>query len=332
MSSLVLLILISGAIGIYLFVMLILILIKFSINATRKYSEPFNPIESPDRPNIVTFISVGHASSHANATKYAGKKGVPIIYNNEVITIRDKFAPTIIHNIYPYPEDVDIDYGYSPHLYILIQNIPKLLYCYRRNYMPPLHYCRYTQVDLGGKNDVKHHLKYFREMLKTIKDDEKVVIFGYCKGGATSIVAITEMTPEEQSKISLVIIENIYTDILSFSRNSTAITNMIGNKNALFVTSLLSIVSNFSFQDKSPIGVINSFPNDIPIGFIGSKNDEHLGTHHMEKMVNLLRENGHENVHMCVLDKANHSETCVHNLEDQQKYLNFVNMLYDRYT
>lgn len=332
MSSLVLLILISGAIGIYLYVMLILIIIKFSMNVNKRYSKPFNPIETPDRPNIKTFISVGQGSSHANATKYAGKKGVPIIYNDKIITISDNFAPTIIHNIYPYPEDVDIDYGCSPYLYILMQNIPKLLYCYRRNYIPPLHYCRYTQVDLGGKNDVKHHLKYFREMLKTIKDDEKVVIFGYCKGGATSIVAITEMSPEEQSKISLVLIENIYTDILSFSRNSTAITSKIGKENARFLTSLFSIVSNFSFQDKSPIEAIKSFPRNIPIGFIGSKNDEHLGIYHMEKIVNLLRENGHEKVHVCVLDKSNHSETCVHNLEDQQKYLNFVNMLYDKYT
>jgi hypothetical protein len=286
----------------------------------------FQPLPSKDRPNIVTFISVGHASSHANATKYAGKDGVPIIHNNKVKVISDKYAPKIIHNIYAYPDNIDIIYKFSLNPVYFGQYCSNMVRCYSREYLPPVHYCDIFKANIGGDLDIKHHLKYFREMLTTIKDHQKVVLFGNCRGGAITLTSVAEMTPEEQSKISLVIVESVYTDVGTFIKNRYG--EFFGDIMALNTT----YFTKYTFNSKRPIDIIDNFPLNVPVGFIASKSDDMLNYKSTLILHDKLIKRGHKNAHLCILENSDHVQMPIHNINDQKKYLEFVDMLYDIYT
>lgn len=333
MSLTIIIILLFALIIIYITSIVLLLFIKISYEENSKREPVFKPLASVDRPNIKTFISVGHTSSHVNATKYAGNNGIPIVYDNKIVKVYDKYAPTIIHNVYPYPEDMDIHYGYSLLPVFFLQNTQNLIRCYSRGYVPPIHYCNIFQSNIGGKKDIDHYLRYFREMLKTVRNDEKIVLFGNCRGGAITIVALTYMTPEEQSKVSLVIVESVYMNVLNFLTNpKSKVKKIFGEGLAKIIAIGLNGVTDFSYKDRSPIEAIELYPLNIPIGFIATNKDEFIDLSATVTMYEKLKNRGHSNVHLCILDEADHCQAPIHNLDDQKKYLDFVNMLYDKYT
>jgi hypothetical protein len=304
------------------------ILFAITIVIVYKWFQPSKPISVPTpipRDNIVTFYFQGNNASRAQASKYTG--GTPVTYtvNDEEYMARCDRAPLLLHNIYKHPELHDVGYGsYNP-CHWLFQTIT---YFQNRSQgiQAPSHCFYITRWNVGGNADLEHYLIHFREMLNRMPFHKKIVVYGPSRGASLTLVAVSQLTPEEQARIALVIVEAPFDTFPNVLNAWPYLRYVAGIQ--------LYLISRFGLYEPSqltPLDAITQISHKIPIAFITSECDTVVPKTCTQNLIDRLHESGHPLIHHCELQRSSHDGMSLEDKEDQQMYFDFMNALYDRY-
>lgn len=273
----------------------------------------FKPLPTREYSNIKTFFMEGITSSRTSATKYSPV--VPFFQDNKLKTVTFINAPKILHNIIPYPELEENQY--NSHTDWISWSI-HWLKNKRMGLLIEPHSVNWKKVSIGGDLDVKHHQKHLIEAIKNKKEHEKLVVFGFSRGASTTLVSVSTLPLKYSNKIDLIIVESPF----------TSITDLFEWKGSFFIDKTLSSFTSYDPNQLSPIKAIETLPLTIPIGFIMSKGDTVVPMSNTQKLIKKLHERGHQNIHVCILEKSPHSSMSIHNIEDQKRYIKFVEEMY----
>ena len=310
---------------IIIFIILIICLLKKlmykkeHIN-TPKYMRDPNKL----RDNVVTFFFQGNNSSRSQATKYTGPESVRCRYNGKDIEATSQISPRILHNVYTYDELDDLDYySYNPiflglKLAFHISNV-------QNGIDGPTHIPDITKWSVGGQDDVNHFLRNIKKMIDE-HPDKKIVVFGCSRGASTTLIGLSLLGDEYLKKINLVIVEAPFNN-LSDVLNSWKYLKFLAD----IQLHLLAKYARYSHEQLTPIEAVDDIPTNIPIAFITSKIDETVPEKLSKKIIKKMRKMGHEKIHHCSLDNSCHEKCSIDNLEDQKKYFDFVEELYQKY-
>jgi hypothetical protein len=286
----------------------------------------FNVIKNVEkRDNIVTFFFQGHATSRSQASKYSG--GEPIFYyvDEKIKSAVCKRSPLILHNIHPYPELEDIKtIPESFNDYILM--FSHYLQFYYLDISGSFEIPITTKWNFSGELDVHQHLYYLRGLIGITPPDKKIVVFGYSRGASTALISICSLTEEEQNRISLLLLEAPFDDLKSVLNNWSSYKTIVDT-----FLGLLTEYTNYSMDQETPMDVVKFFPKNIPIGFITSNKDTLVPKSSTLKIIESMKNNGHEMIHHCQLKNSSHCTMTIQDEEDQRKYIDFVEYLYDEY-
>ena len=94
---------------------------------------------------------------------------------------------------------------------------------------------------------------------------------------------------------------------------------------------LLDKFSKYNLDQVSPIDAVKEIPHGIPVAFITSKMDKTVPEHLTMELIEIMRDYGHEKVHHCSLDHSGHETMTIGNPDDRNKYISFVENLYEQY-
>lgn len=287
---------------------------------------PFPPVYMLQRDNIITLFCEGMWASHVHGSLYAGSKGMPIIKDGQILNIVDPHAPMFLHNIYPYPDFNETNYHHSSFDYFT--NTQRFLTQFRyyvRGISAPIHHVDITKTSVSGYDDVGHYLYYLKKMIKDTPRDKKIVLFGNSRGASIIIIAIGQLTPEEQARISLAILEAPYDDIKSIFRGK------VSNRMTDIGCYIISIFTKFNHDQPTPIDTIDKFPTNVPVAMITTKVDGTVSAESTDKLINKLRNIGVK-VHLCELNNSPHAGMPIHDYFDQRIYGQFLEDMYELYT
>lgn len=295
--------------------------------AYRWFSPP-KPLPVPPpipRDNIVTFYFQGNNASRAQASKYTG--GTPVTYtvNDEEYSATCERAPLLLHNIYTHPELHDVGYvSYNP-VHWLFQGIT-----YFQNTSQGINaraHCFYiTRWNVGGTTDLDHYLVHFRQMLATTPLHKKIVLCGASRGAALTLVAVSQLTPQEQARIALVVVEAPFDSFPNVLNSWPYLRYVSGVQ--------LYLISRFGLYNSNqltPIDTVTQIPHSLPIAFITSEIDTVVPKSCTQNLIDRLRESGHPQIHHCELQHSSHDGMPLEDKDDQLMYCNFMNTMYDRY-
>ncbi len=174
--------------------------------------------------------------------------------------------------------------------------------------------------NLGGFSDVNQHLFWFRDLLANIPESKKIVLFGCSRGASTTFIAVTQMTPEEQKRIALVILEAPFDSVNNVVHESSWVPAL--------QMGLLNTFTSYNPNDMSPLMAADLWPMTVPMAFITSNADTRVPKSLTQNLINRLRERGHDKVHHCELLTSHHAMFPVHNPVDQKHYFDFVVEMY----
>lgn len=286
---------------------------------------PMNKLPLIERNHINTFYFQENNASRAQASKYTGGNPITYTVDQEIYTAVCANAPLLLHNVYNHPELHDVGYSsYNPWHWFC-----KFI-TFTANYITGINaraHCFYiTRWNVGGTADLEHYLIHFRQMLEKTPLDKKIVVFGPSRGGSTTLVAMTQLTPEEQNRISLVIVEAPFDSFPNVLNSWPYLRYLSGVQ--------LYLISRFGLYQSTqltPIGTIEQIPHTLPVAFITSDKDTTVPKACTHNLIRRLRETGHPNVFHCELEHVSHDGFPLENYEDRCKYHNFINDLYDRF-
>lgn len=279
------------------------------------------------RTNIVTFFFQGHVAARSQAALYTGPEGVNIITEHGLLHVHCIDSPRLLHNVYTYHELDDIGYEtYNP-FKLGLKCITHLENKYKNIEGSPGHYVNITHWNVGGHDDVTFYIKYFREMLQNTPSQKKIVLFGCSRGAATTFIAVSMLTSEEQDRISLIILEAPF-DSLPNVLNSWPKLKVL----APLQLKLMSIIGSYHNHQLTPLDVVGDFPINIPVAFITSDQDKTVPKELTLHLVNILRDRGWNPVYHLELRESHHVLFPINTPNDQQLYYEFLDSLYDKYT
>ena len=275
--------------------------------------------------DIVTIFFQGHLSARSVAANYAGTAGVKYITTDD--TIEHAFvpnAPPILHNIFTCKDLDDIGYGFTANpLYWILKIKSYVVNTYCGIEGASLAHCYITQDNIAGENDIRQYIDMIIECIR-LNPTKKIVLFGCSRGAAATIIVLANLNQSILDHIKLVIVEAPFDSVESVVHNS-----------AWFPTATMNMLNMFTAYkptQQSPLDAVNIdiFPS-IPIAFITSKVDNRVPIENTMNLINILKNKQHPHVHHLVLEKSHHALMFAHNKEDQEKYVHFVNQLYDMY-
>jgi hypothetical protein len=279
-----------------------------------------------ERDHIVTFYFQGNNASRAQASKYTGGKPITYTKDDDRYTAICPQAPLILHNIYEHPELHDVGYNpnYSPWHWIC----KGITHCENtaKGIQAPAHCFYITRWNVGGATDLDHYLRYFRQMLLETPLDKKIAIFGPSRGASLTLIAMSQLTPEEQSRVSLVIVEAPFDSFPNVLNSWPYLRYLSGMQ--LYLISRLGL---YHPSQLTPIGTIHQIPHTVPIAFITSERDTVVPKACTLNLIERLRETGHPNVWHCELRNSSHDGMTLEDIDDRRQYYEFINGLYDTF-
>lgn len=291
----------------------------------------------PQRDDIITFFYQGNAASRFQASQYSG--GHPV--RSEGHPDPGAFhpdAPLLLHNIYEHPEIPEISFTFTLNPFSLFVTLLTTLqnqHFGRKNAQG--HHFNISRASVGGELDVSHHQIYLRRLLAENRGRatrKKIVLFGPSRGGATTLVSVANLLPHEIQEISLVIVEAPFDTLPNVIRQSSRSSKGIMKFRPILDSFLLKFapyISSIDLNQESPLQAIEKLPLDFPLAFILSKADCRVPPQCTQTLIDRLRERGHRELNVLVLETSPHPTMSIDNKADVLRYTEFINRLYDRY-
>lgn len=276
-----------------------------------------------DREDISTFFYQGHGASRAQAACYTGVDGVYMSVNGDRVHITCPGAPKLLYNVYEYEELSEICYGESQHP---VRFVSKLITTARHllvNLRGSIPYSiDFSAVSLSGDADIAQFVTYYERMTKDTPSKCHVV-FGSSRGAATAVIGVSSLHERLQKSISLVIAEAPFDSITSLLKETYPLPELH--------EAGLNKFTGYRSAQETPLEAIEHFPLFVPIAFVTSKADKRIPQKCTLRLINRLRERGHQMVHHLELENSHHSVMSLHNASDIKRYYEFLQSMYSMY-
>jgi pimeloyl-ACP methyl ester carboxylesterase len=161
-----------------------------------------------------------------------------------------------------------------------------------------------------------------------VKNARCLVLAGSSRGASTVLGAVTHMTPEELNRVGLVLLEGAFDTVPSVARAR------FGPILGPLITCVLTWATSYDPTAPTPLDLAKFFPAKVPVAFITSEADTVVpmsNTLALRDAVVEARGGNGSHVHTLILKKSGHSFYANQDLEDQTRYREFVDSLYQRY-
>lgn len=176
-----------------------------------------------------------------------------------------------------------------------------------------------SEMSLGQEPDLEAHQEKYQRWKKD-NPNNRLILFGVSRGAATTFIAASKC-PE----VELVFLEGCFysiDDVISRSPLKPA---------ASFLSSGLSLFTNYKSNGPSPHKSINDFPPGIPAIFITSEKDYVVPWTSTKRLADELNARGKNDVYFLKLKKSSHPSYMFDDAEDNKRYESFVHAIYKRY-
>lgn len=148
------------------------------------------------------------------------------------------------------------------------------------------------------------------------------ILYGVGRGAAATFNAVAT---QKYRDIKLVVLEGCFKSVRS------AIKTQMGSFMTPLTEMTLSLMTAYNPGGLSPMGLVSSFPTDIPVAFVTSSDDKEVSMTDTMALVAALRAGGHEAVHQLILRKSRHPFYTVDNNQDRDAYTIWLHALYRLY-
>lgn len=309
----------------------------FYFSIPTKHCTPPTP-SLPQRDDIVTFFYQGNGVSRFQAAQYTG--GHPVKAEGYCGSgAYHPRAPLLLHNVYEYPEIPEASFPpssiYNP-LHLLSIATTSFLIAKIGVINAPGHLLSPSLMSFGGNLDLCHHQRYLRRLLsenrsKRKEEKKKIVLFGPSRGASITFVSLCNLSQEELKEISLVVIEAPFDSLPSVIEASLpplSFLKPIVRRISHFVA---TNVCAFDFGQESPLEAAEKVSLDVPIAIITSKVDDTVPPQCTQRLIERLRQRGHQKLHLLSLDRSPHHIMSLYDEDDVRKYREFMEDLYERY-
>ena len=180
-------------------------------------------------------------------------------------------------------------------------------------------------VSIGQKNDVEEHLTKY-QLLKECHPDDDIILYGVSRVAATTFNAMClNHIHYDLSRVKLVVLEGCFDSVPSLLDQTK------------FWLKYLSLFQNWIPSQYDPNGInplqlADKFPLQVPLVFITCQKDEIVPIANTYKLIQKVKEHGHQNIHLLVLQNSSHPRYLLDCPDDRMKYLSFIHEIYQTYS
>lgn len=245
-------------------------------------------------------------------------------------------APRILHNLFPSYEVEEISNSCSANPLHVMMALKEMFtrWWFKTNVIPYRHaHCEAGRSCLGATRDQR---SFQREVARAVRyvrqqpEKKHIVLFGCSRGATTCFYTSMKLPPTLASYISLVIVEAPFDTLDHVIQTSCWFPSLARwfYRNFCDYRGSKEQQRAYSYD---PAGVSIR----CPVAFVLSIKDARVPRVCTEALINGLRQElvPHKvpEVEVLVLSHSKHPAMAIGNLDDQQAYVNFVEMLYDKY-
>lgn len=244
-------------------------------------------------------------------------------------------APRIIHNVMASPEIDEISYRWSWNPLHWLMGIKDrfTMWWFATHSVPRFYaHCEIGGTSIGGSRDQLAFQKEVRRAVVQLKDSPSthLVLFGWSRGGATCFYSSMKLPQQLASRVSLVIVESPFDNI-----------DNVMNTSCWFPSLMRWGFQNFcDYRGDEEAKKAYSYDPDkvairCPVAFVISLKDTRVPNTCSEALIDSIRRDlvPHKipAVEVLVLKHSRHPVMPVGCQEDQDAYVQFVEMLYNKY-
>ncbi|GEM_PF-3175230 len=183
------------------------------------------------------------------------------------------------------------------------------------------------KINIAQDDDVRIYSNVLADSLQREQQGKisKAILYGVSRGSATVFETFAQLDAQGKSdNIGAVVCEGIFDSVPNIIENAPFI-----QRTKLQALMALGI-TRFKKDGMSPLSMLEKIVDkDKPIALITSKIDEEVPYQNTLNVYTKLRERGHTNVHILVLEKSAHHEYSL-GLE-KEKYQAFMHAFYRKY-
>lgn len=278
--------------------------------------------------DVVTVFFQGNNAARTQACKYAGPKGLDVfVSEGQVEHVFIPESPELLHNIFPYEELNDIQYGTSWNPLHWLFSLAHCWNHWRFNIYGTscLPHNQWSLMNLAGPEDVTQYLNAIRDCIKR-HPEKKIVLFGTSRGASVVMVALSALSIEEQKHIKLAIAE------APFATVPSVLENTYPKSLVPFILNGLEAGTMFRRDQYSPLQSVESgrFAIGIPLLIVTSKVDKIVPPQETQKLIDVLR-GKHLDLHVLELERSHHSFMSLQDRDDVRRYEDKLAALYRAY-
>jgi pimeloyl-ACP methyl ester carboxylesterase len=173
----------------------------------------------------------------------------------------------------------------------------------------------WAQTSIGGQSDIEEHVTQTRQAIEecSYDPDRRLVLFGYSRGAAATLLGVTRLSPDEQRRISLVVLEGAF----------DSVDNVIARRYGWLAMVLVFLLRWYCTaddprRDPTPLEAADEFPLHIPVLLFCGGRDRVCPPEASEALASKLMARGHRAVTLCRLPRSTH--TNMHDGPDKDLY------------
>lgn len=178
----------------------------------------------------------------------------------------------------------------------------------------------FTKLNLAQEADINALLKTYNDHIQKYPDTY-IVAYGVSRGAGTLCTFLAKHQPEN---IKALILEAPFDTVPHLFKHSWPTIHSM-------IMTALPKVTSYDPNGDSPIASIEKISKDLPILMVSSRIDDVIPYPCAKAMMRKFAKNGHNKVHLLVLDKSSHSGYAFDNAADKVKYETVVHAFYKHY-
>lgn len=247
-----------------------------------------------------------------------------------------RVAPRILHNIFPSfeVEEISSSWSFNPFHWVTSLKEACTLWWFKTTVIPPHHvHCTAGQSCVGATRDQQ---SFQREIARAVRnvttnpEKKHIVLFGCSRGATTCFYSSLKLPPALASHISLVIVEAPFDTLDHVIQTSCWFPSLI----RWFFRNYCDYRGGKELQRAYSYDPENVFIR-CPLAFVLSVKDQRVPRVCTEALIEGVRRDlvPHKipAVEVLILTHSKHPCMAIGHPDDQQAYVNFVEMLYDKY-
>ena len=300
----------------------------------------------PDSRDVRTIYYQGVNASQAQVAKYTGSRGFTATTGEHVVCAQ---AIDVIENPFIGKELDEIQLKdvctgkYEAVKFFLRHPIRVIEQCFnnfgenkmygitvyptaqkRRSESLQGHTVSMKKMSLGQGIDIAEHKARYNLCVQQYPDCD-IILFGVSRGAATTFNASVRNC-YDMSKVKLIVLEACFDSVASAAHNSPFFLH--SKRIEKIFLKILSLCTNFDEDGIAPIKLAKGFPENVPVLFVTSKNDNVVPYASVQSLVHTLKMRGKNPIYMLVLENSSHPGYMMCSKKDAENYRDCMHALY----